>query len=56
MSLSHNPVLLNSVIEGLNIISNGFENLLGASDEIIVSGLEHHSNIVPWQMLSLIHI
>lgn len=36
---------------GINIIANGFSNLLTENDEIIVSALEHHSNIVPWQML-----
>ena len=29
----------------------GFSSLLKKGDEIIVSALEHHSNIVPWQML-----
>ena len=35
----------------INLISNGFINFLKKDDEIIVSQLEHHSNIVPWQML-----
>ena len=33
------------------MVANGFSALLKAGDEIIVSALEHHSNIVPWQML-----
>jgi cysteine desulfurase/selenocysteine lyase len=33
------------------MIANGFASLLETGDEIIVSALEHHSNIVPWQML-----
>jgi cysteine desulfurase/selenocysteine lyase len=33
------------------MIANGFASLLKKGDEIIVSALEHHSNIVPWQML-----
>ena len=37
---------------GINVIASGFSNLLKTGDEIIVSALEHHSNIVPWQMLS----
>ncbi|MGB0896994.1 MAG: aminotransferase class V-fold PLP-dependent enzyme [Flavobacteriaceae bacterium] len=37
--------------DGINLIANGFSALLKAGDEIIVSHLEHHSNIVPWQML-----
>ncbi|MCC1483329.1 aminotransferase class V-fold PLP-dependent enzyme [Winogradskyella immobilis] len=36
---------------GINLVANGFSSLLKAGDEIIVSALEHHSNIVPWQML-----
>ena len=36
---------------GINMIASGFSNLLKTGDEIIVSALEHHFNIVPWQML-----
>ncbi|WP_139854101.1 aminotransferase class V-fold PLP-dependent enzyme [Aequorivita sinensis] len=36
---------------GINLVANGFASLLNKGDEIIVSVLEHHSNIVPWQML-----
>lgn len=36
---------------GINLVSNGFASLLKADDEVMVSALEHHSNIVPWQML-----
>ncbi len=35
----------------INIVATGFSSLLNQGDEIIVSALEHHSNIVPWQML-----
>ena len=35
----------------INLISSGFTKFLNEGDEIIVSQLEHHSNIVPWQML-----
>ncbi len=37
---------------GINLVASGFSSLLKKDDEIIVSALEHHSNIVPWQMLS----
>ena len=37
--------------EGINLIAYGMTNQIKAGDEIIVSYLEHHSNIVPWQML-----
>ncbi|NRR91284.1 cysteine desulfurase [Winogradskyella undariae] len=36
---------------GINLVATGFTSLLNKGDEIIVSALEHHSNIVPWQML-----
>ncbi|PHR95768.1 MAG: cysteine desulfurase CsdA [Leeuwenhoekiella sp.] len=36
---------------GINIVASGFASILEAGDEVIVSALEHHSNIVPWQML-----
>ncbi len=34
---------------GINLVANGFGQILKAGDEVIVSYLEHHSNIVPWQ-------
>ncbi len=37
--------------DGINLVANGFTAILKKDDEIIVSYLEHHSNIVPWQML-----
>lgn len=37
--------------EGLNLIAYAVTNLIKENDEIIISYLEHHSNIVPWQML-----
>ena len=36
---------------GINLVANGFASLLDAGDEVLVSALEHHSNIVPWQFL-----
>ncbi|PHQ57407.1 MAG: cysteine desulfurase CsdA [Lutibacter sp.] len=35
----------------INIVATGFSSILKKGDEIIVSEMEHHSNIVPWQML-----
>lgn len=37
--------------EGINLIAYAITNLIKQDDEIIISYLEHHSNIVPWQML-----
>ena len=36
---------------GINLVANGFASILKTGDEVLVSALEHHSNIVPWQML-----
>ncbi|MGB5264597.1 MAG: cysteine desulfurase [Lutimonas sp.] len=44
-------IFTSGTTHGINLVSHGFANLLGIDDEIIVSALEHHSNIVPWQML-----
>ena len=37
--------------DGINLVASSFGELLDAGDEIIISAMEHHSNIVPWQML-----
>ncbi|MBW7887354.1 MAG: cysteine desulfurase [Bacteroidetes bacterium] len=38
--------------EGINLIAHGYgRKFIGAGDEILISAMEHHSNIVPWQML-----
>ena len=37
--------------EGINLVAYALTNQIKPNDEIIISYLEHHSNIVPWQML-----
>jgi cysteine desulfurase/selenocysteine lyase len=44
-------ILTSGTTNSINIIAAGFASILQKGDEIIVSALEHHSNIVPWQML-----
>ena len=44
-------IFTSGTTHSINLISNGFTGFLKKGDEIIVSQLEHHSNIVPWQML-----
>ncbi|MCB2156332.1 cysteine desulfurase [bacterium] len=40
------------VTEGINLVANTFgQQHIGAGDEVLITGMEHHSNIVPWQML-----
>lgn len=44
-------ILTSGTTESINLVAHGFASLIKEGDEIIVSALEHHSNIVPWQML-----
>ena len=44
-------IFTSGTTESVNLIANGFASLLEKEDEILISALEHHSNIVPWQML-----
>jgi len=44
-------ILTAGTTHSINIVATGFTPLLKKGDEIIVSAMEHHSNIVPWQML-----
>lgn len=37
--------------EGINLVASSFTSLVGPGDEILISHMEHHSNIVPWQFL-----
>ncbi len=36
---------------GINLVASGFGSFLTADDEVVVSAMEHHSNIVPWQLV-----
>ena len=45
-------VLLRGTTEALNLVAQAYgRKHVGAGDEVLVTGLEHHSNIVPWQLL-----
>lgn len=48
---SEEIILTSGTTHSINLVANGFASLLKEGDEILVSALEHHSNIVPWQML-----
>lgn len=48
---SYEMIFTAGTTESINIIASGFSSLLKEGDEVIVSALEHHSNIVPWQMM-----
>ncbi|MDG1264046.1 MAG: cysteine desulfurase [Flavobacteriaceae bacterium] len=48
---AHEIIFTSGTTHSINIVASGYSKLLQAGDELIVSAMEHHSNIVPWQML-----
>ena len=49
---SREIVFVRGTTEGINLVAQSFgRSRLGKGDEILISALEHHANIVPWQML-----
>ena len=48
---AHEIIFTSGTTHSINLVANGFASLLNENDTILVSALEHHSNIVPWQML-----
>ena len=51
VSENHEIIFTSGTTHGINIVSSGLQSVLTKDDEIIISAMEHHSNIVPWQML-----
>ncbi|WP_273568835.1 aminotransferase class V-fold PLP-dependent enzyme [Maribacter halichondriae] len=49
---SHEVIFTSGTTHAINLVANGFSSILKKGDEILVSAMEHHSNIVPWQMLA----
>ncbi|PWH82943.1 aminotransferase class V-fold PLP-dependent enzyme [Brumimicrobium oceani] len=48
---SHEILFTKGTTDSINLVAFSFGELLNADDEVIISAMEHHSNIVPWQML-----
>ena len=48
---NHEIIFTKGTTDSINLVAFSYGNLLKAGDEIIISAMEHHSNIVPWQML-----
>ncbi|WP_035335543.1 cysteine desulfurase [Dokdonia sp. PRO95] len=44
-------ILTAGTTHAINLVAHGFASILKEGEEVLVSALEHHSNIVPWQML-----
>ena len=47
---AHEIIFTKGTTDSINLVANSLRSLLNKGDEIIVSELEHHSNIVPWQL------
>lgn len=48
---AHEVIFTKGTTEGINLIASVLRDVIKANDEILITGIEHHSNIVPWQML-----
>ena len=49
---SRECIFVRGATEGINLVMYGYgRKFIGEGDEIIISAMEHHANIVPWQML-----
>ncbi|MFK8044968.1 MAG: aminotransferase class V-fold PLP-dependent enzyme [Crocinitomicaceae bacterium] len=48
---SYECIFTKGTTDGINLVAHSFGKTLKEGDEIIISALEHHSNIVPWQFL-----
>jgi cysteine desulfurase/selenocysteine lyase len=48
----HEIIFTKGTTDGINLVAQCFGELLTEGDEILITELEHHSNIVPWQMLA----
>lgn len=48
---AHEIIFTSGTTHAINLVANGFTAFIEKGDEVLVSAMEHHSNIVPWQML-----
>ncbi|MCE6984412.1 aminotransferase class V-fold PLP-dependent enzyme, partial [Pseudomonas frederiksbergensis] len=49
---SQQIVFTHGATSALNLLAYGLEPLFEAGDEIVISALEHHANLLPWQQLA----
>jgi cysteine sulfinate desulfinase len=45
-------VFTHGATSALNLLAYGLEHLFNPGDEIVISALEHHANLLPWQQLA----
>lgn len=48
---THEVLFTAGTTHSINLVANGFASILKVGDEVLISAMEHHSNIVPWQLL-----
>ncbi|NDI98480.1 cysteine desulfurase [Flavobacterium sp. LaA7.5] len=48
---AHEVLFTTGTTHGINLVANGFSKFVKEGDAVMISAMEHHSNIVPWQML-----
>jgi len=49
----HEVIFTRNTTESINLLASSFGNGFGPDDEILLTEMEHHSNLVPWQLLSM---
>lgn len=49
----HEIIFTRNTTESINLLASSFGSSLGPDDEILLTEMEHHSNLVPWQLLSM---
>jgi cysteine desulfurase/selenocysteine lyase len=47
---SNERLFTKGTTEAINLVAHGIQDWIQKDDEIVISHLEHHSNIVPWHM------
>lgn len=53
---AHEVILLRGTTEAINLVASSFSRAhVGAGDEILITAMEHHSNLVPWQLACEAH-
>ena len=50
---SNEVIFTRNTTESINLVASSFGNSFGPDDEILLTEMEHHSNLVPWQLLSM---
>jgi len=47
---THEIIFTKGTTDAINLVANGYRSILNKTDEVVISEMEHHSNIVPWQL------